>query len=362
MNKINYRNLFYMLCYATKYLNKLEFADADVEDVQGTHDMLAYLLCKAFELLIKNGYIKEYDIVEVITDHPDGEIDIQKSMELGVYAEGKLVCKQNKLVIDNIYNQYIKAAINLLLTMSNSLVDVDKQSKTFNSNIIRKLKSYRNILSKVSHLTDFEHYNIDIESAKEHYKPVLEISNIIFKQYIIWSKYKDVNRNNMEDKKKSLFDINDPSALCYIFEEFGRKFYYTEYRDKAKGSRPSYKVYDRSNELDLLLISNKENLANIVDFKWYGDVNTGRIDIERQLLDYSISFRENHKKEYNIFTTAIMAVDTMDLSRKISNRKKYFDRDRYGVKVKMAIRYVNVNDTFESIKQQLINIADEVFK
>lgn len=350
-SKIKYRNIFYMLCYATKYLDKLEFSEADEEDVQGTHDLLAYILCKSFELLINNGYIKEYDIVEVITEYPDGEIDIQKSIELGVYAEGKLVCRQNRLVIDNMYNQYIKAAINLLLTLSN---DLEKQ---INHNLIKKLKEYRNILNKVSYLDNAEHVEINIDEAKEHYKPVLTVASIIYREFLVLSNYNPDDEN----KRKSLFDIDDPNVLCFIFEEFGRSFYYKEYNYKAKGSRPTYTVSGeyRLNKLDLLLTSNKVGIHNIVDFKWYGDAETSKTSIERQLLDYSVSVKGNNRDGYKIFATGIMAVDKFNSH--INNDQKYIYRNVNGVELKWVIRYVNVNDTFDAIKKQLIDIADEVF-
>ena len=358
---INYRNLFYMLCYATKYLNKLEFADADIEDVQGTHDMLAYLLCKSFELLIKNGYIKEYDIIEVITDHPDGEIDIQKSMELGVYAEGKLVCRQNKLVIDNIYNQYIKAAINLLLTLSNDL------KTPINSRLIYKLRIYKDVLDKVSHLEDAHNFNIDIDSAKLHYKPVLEVAQIIFEEYIIWDRNdKDTN----PDKRRSLFKINDSGALCYIFEEFGRNFYQKEYK-KAHGEKKSYNIdnegFSKANykdEVDLYLKNDKD--ICVIDFKWYKEYNnkfTKRniaADVRHQIESYidRIDYSENYDEQYKMLNgVAILAVDNdyPDIP------SASFKANR---RTNTVIRYrgLNINKDFKSIKQQLIDIADEVFK
>ena len=135
-----------MISYCIDELAKFKDANINYEKVNCLNDLLAELLCKSFETLCKNGYLKEYRREQLVTNKPHGSLDIPKSVETGSLSRGNIVCKVNNLNIDNKLNQVIKAAFSIL-------IDTNKTcSNKINSETVTRLNSYRAMLKDVSNI------------------------------------------------------------------------------------------------------------------------------------------------------------------------------------------------------------------
>lgn len=252
LNVLEWKNIYYMLCYCVDELAYFEQSEIDYEEVNGTNDLLAALLCNAFNILYRNGYIKEYKKEQIITDKPMGSINVPKSITSGCLAKGKLTCLVSKLNIDNKYNRIIKAAFSILLNVNNISDD------TINDGLLLQLSNYNQMLKKVKDIQISEETLIDIKEVPEWYKPSLVVCELIINSWLAFDK----------EGKHRLLELKDEQRLCYIWQKYLLEFCRREYS--------SYRVHNpifgkgRHQWRTDLVIEDKDNkFAVIADAKWY---------------------------------------------------------------------------------------------
>ena len=251
-HRIKWSNIYYMLCYCVEELSYFKDAYIDDEEINGTNDLLATLLCRAFELLYKNGYIKDYNQEQVVTDKPRGRLNIPKSVSSGQLGRAKLVCNVSNIGIDTRLNRIIKSSFSVL-------IESDKANDDkMNRNLKAKLYRYRGMLDNVSDIQVSLKELYEINEVPEWYKPIFAVCKLIWGDWIALDKEGD-NR---------LFDLKDRNRLCYIWQKF--------LFNLAKKELPEYKVYrpsfhgvNHSWNTDLVIEDKANKYALIADAKWY---------------------------------------------------------------------------------------------
>lgn len=252
LNKIEWKNIYYMICYCVDELVHFEQSEIDYEEINGTHDLLAALLCNSFEVLYRNGYIKEYKKEQIITDKPRGRIDIPKSITTGSIANGKLVCTVSNMDIDNTLNRIIKSAFSVLIS-SNSIVD-DKIS----DKLLTRLYSYKQMLRKVSDIQISYSMLNDIRDVPEWYKPIMVVCRLILNDWIAFDK----------EGNHRLLELNDNKRLCYIWQKYLLEFCKREYSE-YKVHNPVFGEGRHQWRTDLIIDDKSNKFALIADAKWY---------------------------------------------------------------------------------------------
>ena len=203
-HKINWYNIYYMLCYCVDELAYFDDAYIDYEEINGTHDLLASLLCRAFELLYKNGYIKDYSQEQIVTNKPRGRINIPKSVSSGQLGRAKLVCNVSNIGIDTQLNRIIKASFSILIE-SNKLV-----ADNIDRNLMAKLYRYREMLDNVSDVQISLKELYEITDIPEWYKPIFAICKLIWNDWITFD-----NEGNHR-----LLELNDRNRLWIIWQKY----------------------------------------------------------------------------------------------------------------------------------------------
>lgn len=252
LNVLEWKNIYYMLCYCVDELKYFETSEINYEEINGTHDLLATLLCNSFEVLYKNGYIKKYKKEQIVTDKPRGRIDIPKSITTGSIATGKLVCTVSNMDIDNKLNRIIKAAFSILIS-SNNIAD-DKIS----DNLMTQLYNYKQMLRKVSDIQINNTILNDIRGIPEWYRPIMIVCKFIINDWLAFD----------TTGKHRLLELKDEQRLCYIWQKYLLEFCRREYSD--------YKVYNpvfgegrHQWRTDLIIDDKNNKFAVIADAKWY---------------------------------------------------------------------------------------------
>lgn len=109
--KVPIKNIYYMLCYAW---NVRDYADETVcgtEEFDNIYNLLARILIKEVELLLKRGFYKEYVEKKETTSHLKGQINITDSVQQITMKSIKMVCVYDEYSDNTLFNQIIKATL-----------------------------------------------------------------------------------------------------------------------------------------------------------------------------------------------------------------------------------------------------------
>lgn len=337
LKNIQWKNIYYMICYCVEELEYFDDSEVDYEKVTGTHDLLAQLLVNSFEKILINGYTNRYTGEEIITDRPYGIINIEKSYQTGEYEQGRLICEISKYNENNYENQIIKAAFNLLLDAN------EKLDSPISDDLTVKLNRYRNKLNNVDNIkmTKEKVDKINIKQVERWYRPAIAVSKLIINDYIALDK----------DSETCLLHLNDQTRLCRIWEKFIRNLS----KDILSGCSETFSVDKRSledSEPDFVVESNTHML--IGDAKWYEGEESVKSEFWKSLGYGQVFKRYNkNKKLSSIIILACSNKQTKYVDDKFSPRASDGDTK---VRYWMSTHYINVNQDFECIKDDIKNM------
>lgn len=326
-----------MLVYAIEEIAYMNPDNIEVESLESIDDLLAAMMSKSIELLNKNNFLNDYTPTIETSNRLRGKILIQKSYQNGSIAIDKIAYKYYKFNIDSYYNRIIKSATTVLLTYGTI---TNKSRRILNS-----------LIEQFDRVSDIEVYEIDFQDIEYRelpfwYKPAMITSKLILDNLIGKDKAGEV----------MLYNLDDETRLCYIFERFVRNFYMEEYTGGVT-TQPVYNTEVRNNELDMLVENNK--VALVIDTKWYNsrNVKSNRVNNEREVWDYMTSYMENEEKEGRAISKEVHGVvlygqteANLDVLNRVQVRK-----DKYRIHEKT----INLDQDFESIKNDLISLVDE---
>lgn len=330
LKNIEWKNIFHMMCYAVDELKHFNPSKVGDDDLKGTHDLLATLLCYSFELVNDNGYIKRYNTVEVLTDRPYGMINLEKSMMTGEYYRGNMYCNVNQLDINNKYNQIIKLAFSLLID-SNNIID-----GKIDSNLMTRLISYRSILSKVSNIEpDVSLLELE-NSIPEWYKPIYVVCSFIINNWLA----KDA------DGKHSLLSLNDQSILKYIFEKFLREYYKNNHTELSISKHAL--SFDNGDYVipDIIIVDDVNSRIIVMDAKWY----------EKE------KFSNSNLAELSQNCSVIMNDKTLGSKYTVKGINVYASTNKLMIKPPRKINISNIlyTDSFMALDRTWEEIEDEL--
>ena len=343
-NRIQWKNIYYMLTYAIDELAYMKPDDSDIEKYKSLDDLLASLMCRSAELLYENNFLNDYNKIGRATDRPRGNILMQETYDTGAYAIGKIYCENFELNINSLANKVIKSAARCLM----------RQGKDLS---IGSILGLRRLVDELNYVNSIEGTNLNIEDLEyvdlpDWYKPAVVVSKLILDELL----------GKDEDGISRLFRLNDNQRLKYIFEKFVRNFYRIEYRYKAKTTKPVYTLEGgRQHRLDILLES--ENKAVIIDTKWYeGIAGSNRSGNISQVYDYIGSYKENEslrgmgkKRRTTGIVLYAMTEDNKSKLNRIERRTMGKDLGSFHIYEKT----INLNQEFDGIKKDLIKLVDK---
>lgn len=344
-----------MLAYAVDSIADLDIGDVDLEDVQGTNELLAVLLNTAYERLLNYDLDTDYHSEELLSDRPYGKLNLVKSYETGAISQGKIYCGVNTEDINSIYNQVIKAAFNILLEYDAKAAINSEKCDRISVKNLHKLNSNLDTLMLVDDIELYPELIDMIGGVPDRYSVIWVVIRVILYMKLAYDK----------TGKFCLLELNDTNKLAHIFEKFGYEFARKEYTG-ARAYKPSYSIRDKKgnvtyhNILDLLLLG--KTGAAIGDFKFYDKtpVEVDRANV-REVIDYANSFLEEdkHASQYS----SINCVLIYAYKYKLDTPKFALEETRdmkNDVECTIYKQYVDLSKSFDEIKQQLTNIYDKM--
>lgn len=338
------KNIYYMISYAFEDLKPAEDFYMDSEQFDNIENLFAAILSERIGRLLKRGLYKEYLEKKENLFILHGKIDLNETIQNKISRRNLLSCEYDKLTENNLLNQILKTA-SLLLIKSDS---VENKYKS-------KLKQEMNFFSNIKNINpeNVQWNKIRYQKNNNDYRFLMNLCNFLFMNAILTTE----NGNY----KLANFDIE---KIYKLYEKFILKYYKKEHQEiKTTSPTIKWKLDNDENEMlpkmkaDVML--SKGNKILIIDAKYYSHTtqeNNGRQIIHPEDLYQIFAYVKNlslqDKKEEKELSGMLLYAKTDE--DKISKPIKY---EMSGNKI--AVKTLDLNQDFESIKKQLDAIAEE---
>lgn len=344
-NKV--RNIYYMLCYSFygEKLNEKESSELGSEAFENIYNLFSLLLCLLLKKQVKKGLYKDYNYISDDINLIKGKININETISRGLLSKKRVVCEFDEYNENCLLNQVIKTTIYYLLKSNKIGISVKeklkKMSVYFNS---VDLLEIRNI--KWGHIR-FNRNNIS-------YKYIVDLCKLILNGLIV----SDKKGNNKY--KEFLDDVK----ISMLYENFIKSYYRKHYPELNASSKKLYLTdkpiadFIPMMKTDITLEYNEKML--IIDAKFYNKIlkenyiNIKCKTISNNNLYQIIAYVDNQDpyKTGNVYGMLLYAQTVDEPSISITQNLN---------KHKIMVRTLDLNETWELIKQRLNNIA-ELFK
>jgi len=248
------KNIYYMLSYAYKELQKDSYKKLKTEDFDNFHDLIASILIKSVSLQLKKGLNRKY-----IEKNEDlytlrGKVNIRDSIKKQVYKSKKISCKYDEFSENNILNQVLKTTLYKLI-LCNEL----KEEKKYE---IKKIMMYFSEVDLV------EISNINWNSFQYHrnnatYRLLINICYLVLKSMILTT----------EKGKERLASYLDDQQMHRLYEKFILEYYKKHFPELRPKSKQIF--WDTEDVIDFLpnmqsdIMLSYEDKKLIIDAKYY---------------------------------------------------------------------------------------------
>jgi 5-methylcytosine-specific restriction enzyme subunit McrC len=343
MPQIPIQNLYYILCYAWKYLDEGSLVPLDVEPSTKLVNLFA-------KVLLKNvGENLRYSIHREYSDHRDdgrslrGKFDISMTVKRMLLPQGRIACEYTDLSVDTDINRIIKATL-LALSKTSALDDSFVASLQFMANRMGEVSDI--FLAKRS----FQ--KIHFNRGTDRYRATIKICELIFDQLI------------PKDEGGSYFFhefIRDEKAMRRVFEDFIRNFYELEQKrfPVVRRERLAWQAVGDEDALNKLpMMETDTSLINgdhrfIIETKYYPEaLKQGRAEKEtvRSGHLYQLaSYLENLRRQRSGKVQGLLLYPAVNNDIRLSY-------EIWGIPV--SVRSLNLNQDWQSIHEDLLEIVE----
>lgn len=109
------KNIYYMLTYAFRVLQRKNFEEVASENFEQIQDLFAALLFKGVSWQLKQGLYREYVTVTENLSGMRGKLNLCGTIENKIRQKRMLSCEHDELSANNIFNQILKTTMVILM-------------------------------------------------------------------------------------------------------------------------------------------------------------------------------------------------------------------------------------------------------
>lgn len=329
-----------MLSYAFENLRFKEYEDVAAEEFDNIYNLFSKILITALNKQIKQGIYRDYIEVAETTSFIRGKINITESINELSLIYKKLNCTFDEFSVNSYLNKIIKTTLNILLKAE--IKDVHRVD-------IKNILLYFRDVDTLD--PNSINWQIRYDRNNQDYRLIIGVCQLTIKGLL------------QSDKKgeMKLMKFFDDDQMAYLYEKFILNFYREEC-PSIHAHSPQVKWQLEGEGDDLLpkmqtdiTLEYKDKIL-IIDAKYYSNITQTNFDKK--------SIRNNNL--YQIFTyVKNMAADPSNKSCEVSGMLLYAQTNEkiqpdssYSMSGnKICVRTLNLNDNFDKIKFNLIDIA-----
>ena len=333
------KNIYYMLSYAFQSLNFKEYNKVKSEDFENIYDLFSELLTIALNKQIKQGLYRDYIEVDETTSSIRGKINITESINELSFINKKLNCTYDEFSVNSYLNKIIKTTLTILLK-----APINKEKR-------RPLKNILLYFRDVDTLdTNSINWQIRYDRNNQDYRMIIGICYLTLKGLLQSEKKGD----------KKLMEFFDDMRMSKLYENFIFNFYKKEFPNLiADWKEIKWQLdHDVDSKMlprmitDIPLEYNKKIL--IIDAKYYSSTTSDSDKLHSHNLYQIFTYVKN--KSYKVGEDVEVAGMLLYAKTTDDINEKYIMGGN-GI----CVRTLNLNQDFEYIKDDLINIAQNFF-
>ncbi|MBT5381156.1 MAG: hypothetical protein HOL08_19070 [Opitutae bacterium] len=220
--KIPIENLYYLLCYANKYLPEDNLANIDPENCPDSLNMLALVLAHSIHRLGRRGLEQQYLEEQEETARLRGRILVPESRRRMIDRQARMICLHDELSIDCLPNQILRGTCDRLLLTNDLTLPVKKE-----------IRLARDTLTQVTPIRIMNSLfgRVRIHRNNRGYRMPVAVCHLIHRAMV----------PSEREGAKQFHDIFlKEKTMAYVFENFVRNFatiYFPQSKISAKHIR-----------------------------------------------------------------------------------------------------------------------------
>lgn len=273
-------HLFYMMSFLKDEDYFYYDPDVIIEIKEGANffDILGRLFLNEIEKIERKGFYKKYVRKEENLKYFKGKLLVKKQTYNSLRKLPKFFCSYDDLTYDNLENQIMLKAANLLIPLIRFNAEVKSELFRY-SNILKESISLVNVVPEDCNRIQYSRLN-------EHYKPIIQLSKVILQNYFIRSKFKGAAKgfNFIVNMNKVYEDFIETIMFELIEEEDDFKKYKVESQKRFTSLVKEEKIGSRP-DIVLRLKDQPNNYPYIIDAKYKKDPNNSDF---YQIIAYSL--------------------------------------------------------------------------
>lgn len=261
--RIPIQNIYFLLCYAWNHLQEIKYAEVRSEECDRIWDLLAKVLIRSSQQLVKRGLHRNYILQCERLFKPKGKVLFCEDIRKPSFATPAKTCEFDELSPNVLPNQIIAATFKTLR----------RHSGLSNDN----RKGLRDASAAFSPFTPLglraQHFRrVRVNSNMRHYRFVLNVCELIYRQSVPMQESGSVRFRDFD---------RDEATMGELFEQFVRNFYAKEQsRYRVSASHVRWDINETEStfgglsllpgmKTDICLESTDDKL--IIDCKFYQD-------------------------------------------------------------------------------------------
>lgn len=272
MIKIN--NVYYMLAYVYKDLNKKDDKLYDKEEFDSISDLFATIIYNIIDKQIKKGLNKNYVPKTEAISNLKGKINITESIKKNTSIKHQMVCEFDEYVTDTYLNRIVKTA-SMYLIKSKKIESKERKNR------LKKLLYFFNEVEEIKDIHNINWNSIRYDRNNSSYKFLIEICKLILNDLYI---------SDSEGNLK-LIEFKEDKLMANLYEKFIKAFYEREFKDLDTSSSEMDWNYDKidyygnlknlpSMRTDIVLKDKNKDKTLIIDAKFYSTILNSYYDSE----------------------------------------------------------------------------------
>ena len=279
-SSIQIQNLYHMLAYAFKILQKHDYENIAAEDFDSAEDLLAAILAKGIFNQIKKGLGREYISKTESLSSLQGKIELSASFRQQSLLKKQLVCEYDDFSVNSQINQILKTTSIFLLR--SSAVDPIRKKE-----LKKVLLFFGNVDTLSIHHINWSGIKYNRNNAT--YKMLINICYFVIEKML----------QTEQVGSRKIFHFDDIQKMPQLYERFIREYYRKHYPElKVSAAHIDWDIDDDFTSFLPLMKSDitveyQEKIL-IIDAKYYGN--------SMQLNSHYNSKKLHSNNLYQIFT------------------------------------------------------------
>ena len=343
---IQVQNIYYMLSYAFQCLNEKDEKYYSAEHFDYAADLLALIMANGVAKQIKKGLFKEYVTYSEELASPRGRIRLADTINKLASQQKVTVCDVDEYVENTYSHQIIKTVILLLI-----------KSDEVRASTKKKLKSFLPYLQRVEE-TDISHISwnrFSFNRNNSSYKMLMYICQLVIDGMVMSEGDKPLSR---------LKEFVDDQEMHKLYERFILEYYRKHY--------PKFKVTQSQIEwkLDSEVRTFLPKMRSDIMIEYEGKT----LIIDAKYYDESLSTNSRYGNKtihsHNLYQIYTYVKNKDRLSDKsVSGMLLYANTDGKNPDVdylmdgnKISVKTLDLNCSFDVVRKQLDNYADDWLK